>query len=227
MQYITAGREHLLGITVQRFHNEAGHLVIKSNWAVYSSDLSSKLRPINAFKLASCAPLGYIDDMSTQAELIEVKNMLTSPISRLHSQLFEEQSREHNQVSRELFDVNNTTQLDRVLLELRNNINQRVLELERASFSKKQKTSNGEAETSGKEDLAKFRNHIIQLALKEFTQTNETLGKRPIPLTGPDHIPTIFTKPVKSSLPAKPAAASVAKRKPAKPAAPKPAPSTT
>jgi hypothetical protein len=215
-----AGLEVPLGIIVQRFHNEAGHLVIKSNCALYSPDLTTKLRSINFFKMASCEPLARLNDTSDYSELDKVRQMLPAPISVLQSKLYQAQAHDRNLLAKELFDSNNASFLDRVLLELRRNIDQRVLELERAATSKRQKTSQNDTESTGIEDSKKFRNHIVQLALKEFVQMNEAIAKRPIPSVGPDHTPTILTKTAKIQ------AASVAKRKTQKAAA-KPASSTT
>src|SRR5699024_4711750 len=125
LQYMPAGLEHHVGIQVQRFGNEAGHLVIKSNCSLYSADLSTLLRPVPVFGLASSSPLDHIKDTASIGELVEVKNMLaSSSVSRLQCKLFQEQSCDQGHVASELFDLNNASQLDRVLLELRNNINQ-------------------------------------------------------------------------------------------------------
>lgn len=195
---LPAGLEAPVILRIHRFLNSYDQLILQTQCSLYSPNLETRIKSVPCYRQAGFGPVADVQrSQAFLTELSEVSARLEGQLSRtmaLRTELLQIEGQEHDRANFHLLKLNEEAHLDRVLLELRCNINKRIIELERVWSSKKAKLDPEEASTTPKDQICKFRGHVVQLALKEFTGANASLAQKPPPLNGPDYLPSILIK---------------------------------
>lgn len=164
------GVEAPLVLKIQRFMNPEGQLVLKTACGLYSGNLSSRLKGLPLYKLASIGasaplPLKHVYDELHQADAV-----LKTDSKRRHqlrSELLRLELDAHVRQSEMLSRAND--QHGWRLLEMRCSINRRIAELEQIWAAKKPRGADEQAAKP------KFRSFLLQMVAKDLAESSASL----------------------------------------------------
>ncbi len=158
--------------------NFEDQLVMKAKCSLLTTEVSHPSSLLPVYKISDCNLSIAEVSKSPDEEFIQAQDIMRrfpNKGSPGVGSVMRQQYCELNSETSRLSAVNSHHHLDRVLLQLRSNINKRISEIERNWLSKKAKTDDDEA--VHKKDMSKFRQHLHQSLLKDFPATNELLSK--------------------------------------------------
>lgn len=173
-------RDEIIYLSIRKDEDECP-LSVGIDCSLISSSIASKVKDLPVYK--SIAMQSENETLLKQTnfntelnQAIEVLSNMNVPISYTQARSAQIQGQEHDRfydkVSQSVF----SQRFDRLLLELRKNVNSRIQDLEKNWNSKRPKIDETTDENHGhKKDSLRFRSFVQQLVIKEFQETSKSM----------------------------------------------------